>query len=151
MGKKSGELTLGGSPLSGGRKRDGGLRECGYLGPPWQVTVTSGQKIWYFVGANMPPNDLPAVHWITNELAFGPESVGKLLVGDLNACLKNPRDQREDHLATVLAGYGLTDQERHFIRGGKLCTEKVDIGEAYLRTGGLNIRDDTTIFLHGRN
>ena len=86
MGNKSGELTLG--EIVGGRKRDGGLRECGYLGPPWQVTVTSGQKSWYFVGANMPPNDLPALHWIKNELEFGPERVGKLLVGDLNAFIE---------------------------------------------------------------
>ena len=78
-------------------------------------TVTSGQKRWYVVGAYVPPNDLPTVHWITHALACGTERVEKLLVGDINACLENLRDQRGEHLATVLAGHGLTDQARHFV------------------------------------
>ena len=34
--------------------------------------ATSGQKRWYVVGAYVPPNDLPMIQWITQELACGP-------------------------------------------------------------------------------
>ena len=78
-------------------------------------TVTSGQKRWYVVREYVPPNDLPAVQQITHALACGPEGVRKLLVGNLNNCLAHPRDQREEHLAIVIVGHGLTDQARHFI------------------------------------
>ena len=78
-------------------------------------TVTSGKKRWYVVGAYVPPNNFLAVQRITYELAFGTEGLGKMLVGDLNACLSNPRNQREEHLATVIAGHFLTDQERLFV------------------------------------
>ena len=78
-------------------------------------TVTSGRKIWYIVGAYVPPNDLLAVHPVTYALEYGTEGMGKMLVGDLNACLVNPRYQRDNHLATVITGNGLTYQERHLI------------------------------------
>ena len=72
--------------------------------------VTSGWKRWYVVREYMPPNYLPTVNWIIHALAYGLERVGKLLAGDLNACLANQNDQREEQLATVLAGHGLTVQ-----------------------------------------
>ena len=78
-------------------------------------TVKSGQKHWYVVRAYVPPNDFLEVQRITHVLACGPEGVGKLLVGDINACLENPREQSEEHLATVIAGHGLTDQARHSV------------------------------------
>ena len=78
-------------------------------------TVMLGQKRWYAVGEYVPLNNLLTVHWITHALACGPERVGKLLVGNLNACLENPVDQREEHLATVLLVHGLTYQARHFV------------------------------------
>ena len=56
-------------------------------------TVTSVQKRSYIIGSYMPPNDLLSVHHITHALTCGPEGVGKLLVGDLNACLAHIRDQ----------------------------------------------------------
>ena len=39
----------------------------------------------------------------------------KILVGDLNACLENPRYKREEQLASVLAGHGPAYQARHFL------------------------------------
>ena len=46
-----------------------------------------------------------------------------LLVGDLKACLENPRDQREEQLATILAVYGLTDPAQHFLPRRKYRAE----------------------------
>ena len=77
--------------------------------------IKLGRKCWYIVRSYMPPNDLPTVHWIMQVLECGPEGAGKLLVGNLNSCLENPRYQREEQLATVLAGHGLTDQAWHFL------------------------------------
>ena len=71
--------------------------------------ITSRQKRWYSVGAYMPPNDLPTIKLIRQALECGPKGMGNLLVGNLNACLENPRDQQEELLATVLAGHSLTD------------------------------------------
>ena len=48
-------------------------------------TVTLGQKRWYVIGAYVPPNNLPEVHWIEYALTYRPEGVGNLLVVDLNA------------------------------------------------------------------
>ena len=39
----------------------------------------------------------------------------KMLFGDLNTYLENPRYQREEQVATVLVGHGLTDKARHFL------------------------------------
>ena len=78
-------------------------------------TVILGWKRWYIVREYVPPNDLPTVQRITQALSCGPDRVGKLLVGDLNACMDNPRDQREEYLATVLSGYGLTYHTQHFV------------------------------------
>ena len=71
--------------------------------------ITSGWKRWYGVGDYVPPTNLPTTNWIRQVLECGQKGMRKLLVGDLNTCLKNSRDQREENLATVLAGYGLTD------------------------------------------
>ena len=77
--------------------------------------IKSGRKRWYGVRAYVPPNNLPKTNWISQALEYGPKGMRMLLVGDLNACLANPRDQREEKPVTVLAGYGLTDQAQHFL------------------------------------
>ena len=77
--------------------------------------VTSGQKCWYVVRAYVPPNNIHAVHQITHALEYGPERVGKLLVGDRNACLEHLRDQWEEHLYTVIVSHGMTDQSHNFM------------------------------------
>ena len=85
--------------------------------------ITLGRKRWYGARAYMLPNDPPTINWISQELEFRPKGVGKLLVRDLNACLENPRDQREEQLSTVLAGHGLTDQAQHFLLRRKYRAE----------------------------
>ena len=76
--------------------------------------ITSGQKHWCGVRSYGLPNYLPTINWIGQALECRPKGVGNMLVGDLNACLENPRDQQEKQLATVLAGHGLTDQAQQF-------------------------------------
>ena len=59
--------------------------------------ITPGQKLWYGVGAYVPPNDLPTVNWTMQALEFGPKGMGKLLVGNLNACLSNMKANRRNN------------------------------------------------------
>ena len=46
-----------------------------------------------------------------------------MLVDNHNACLENPRDQKEEQLVTVLSRHGLTDQARHFLPRQKYRAE----------------------------
>ena len=85
--------------------------------------ITSGRKRWYGVGAYVPPNNLPMINWIRQALEYGPKGTRKLIVGDLNVCLENPRDQQEEQQATVLAGYGLTGQAQLFLPRWKYLAE----------------------------
>ena len=73
-----------------------------------------GRKRWYSVMAYMPPNYLPRINWIRQVLERGQKGMGNMLVGHLNVCLENPRDQQEEQLENVLAGHGLSDQAQHF-------------------------------------
>ena len=77
--------------------------------------ISLGRGCWYRVGAYVSPKALPTVNRITQALECALKGMEKLLVGDLNACLENPRDQWEEQLATVLVVHGLTDQARHFV------------------------------------
>ena len=72
-------------------------------------TITSGKRQWYVVRAYVPPNNQLAVHRVMQALARGQAWVEKTLVGYLNACLAQPRDQREEALATKVAHHSLTD------------------------------------------
>ena len=74
-----------------------------------------GRKLWYVVGAYVPPNEQLAVHWIAQALTCGMEGAGKLLVGELNACLAQPRDPQEEYLATIITNHSLSDQAQHFM------------------------------------
>ena len=56
--------------------------------------IKLGRKRWYGVRAYVQPNDLPTIKLIRRALECRPKGMGKLLVGNLNACLENPRDQR---------------------------------------------------------
>ena len=47
--------------------------------------LTTVWKLWYVVGAYIPPNDQPAVHRVEQALARCPARTEILLVGDLNA------------------------------------------------------------------
>ena len=60
------------------------------------------------------PHNLLAVHQISLALTCGLEGVGKLIVRDLKSCLAYLKYQREEHIATVIASHGLTDQAWNF-------------------------------------
>ena len=77
--------------------------------------ITLGRKCWYGVRAYVPPNEIPTANWTTKAFDLGTKGMGKLLVGNLNAYLANPRYQQEEQLETVLAGNVLTDQAKHFV------------------------------------
>ena len=62
----------------------------------------------------MPPHDVPAVHHIKQVLEMVPKGMEVILLGDLNIRLREPREDREDELATALAGIGLMDVAAHF-------------------------------------
>ena len=70
-------------------------------------TITAWQKQWYVVGAYILPKDQPVVHRLEQALAHVPEEVETLLVEDLNACLEQTRDQREENLENDIANHGL--------------------------------------------
>ena len=56
--------------------------------------ITSGRKCWHGVGTYVIPKYLPTTNWIRKSLECGPKGMSKLLVGNLNTCLENTRDQR---------------------------------------------------------
>ena len=62
----------------------------------------------------MPPHDMPAVHRIDQALEVTPKGMEVILLGDLNARMREPRDDREDELAPALVGIGLGDVTAHF-------------------------------------
>ena len=65
-------------------------------------------------GVVCAPHDAPAVHRIKQELEVAPKIIEVILLGDLNVRLRETWDNREDKLATALAGSGLTDVTAHF-------------------------------------
>ena len=54
-------------------------------------------------------------NWIRQVLECGTKGTRNLLVSNLKTCMENPRDQWEEQLATVLTGYGLTEQAQQFL------------------------------------
>ena len=54
--------------------------------------ITAGRKLWYVVGAYVPPNNQPTVYRVEQALAHGPAGVETLLFSDLNARLDQPQD-----------------------------------------------------------
>ena len=77
--------------------------------------ITAGRKLWYVVGANMPPNNQQSVNQVEQALSCGPEGVETLMVGNLNPRLAQARDRRKEDLATAIGNYELVDQKLHFI------------------------------------
>ena len=116
--------------------------------------ITSVRKRWYGVGAYVPPNDLPTINWIRQVLECGPKGVRRLIFSDLKVCLANPRDQQEEQISTVLAGYGLTDQTRPFLPRRMYQAEGNWTWRMWREGGpisgrGVHLRD-TIQLLHGR-
>ena len=67
----------------------------------------SGVQRWYVIGAYVPPNDLPAVHRVEQEIEYKTKGGDTIFLGDLNACMGDPHNEREEELATVLDKHGL--------------------------------------------
>ena len=72
-------------------------------------------------------NDMPAVHQVDQAMVAKPKVIETILLGDLNACLEEPRDEREEDLTTPLVDHGLEDVRRNFnphrrYRGWYRCT-----------------------------
>ena len=63
----------------------------------------------------MPRIDGPAVHRVEQALEAAPKLMKVILLGDLNAWLREPQDAREEDLATDLVDSGLVDMKSYFI------------------------------------
>ena len=77
--------------------------------------LTSGPCRWYVFRVYVPPNDAPTVHRIKQALEEAPKGMEVILLGDLSVRLREPRDAKEDDLATALADSGLGDMTAHFM------------------------------------
>ena len=76
--------------------------------------ITLGAQSWYIIGAYMPPNDVLALHQLEKALAEKPKGAEIIFLGDLNAVLEYPQDERKEGLATAIYGHGLEDFTRNF-------------------------------------
>ena len=76
---------------------------------------TSGARLWYIVGAYMPPNDVPAVHCAEQTLRAVSKGLEVILMGDLNAHLEDPREEREEDLKMVLVDRGMVKMADNFM------------------------------------
>ena len=79
--------------------------------------LTLGSQRWYVVGAYVHPNTVhvaPVAHQEEQELAGKLKEVETILLGELNARLGEPRDERKEDLVTALADHGLEDINRNF-------------------------------------
>ena len=77
------------------------------------LLMMSGARRWYVVGAYMPPNNTPDVHNVKQVLRAASKGLDMILMGDLNARLGDPCDEREEDLATALADRGLVNMTDH--------------------------------------
>ena len=76
--------------------------------------LMSGSRIWYIVGAYMPPNNTPAVHCAEQALEASPIGMEVILLGDLNSPLPELRGAREEDLAMALVDSGTVNMTDHF-------------------------------------
>ena len=69
---------------------------------------------WYVVRAYVPTNDIPTVNQVEKAQVADLKGVETILMGELNARLGEPRDEREEDLDMALADHGLEDINRNF-------------------------------------
>ena len=74
-----------------------------------------GNKEMVCSGGYVPPHDVSAVRHIEQALEAAPKVMDAILLVDRNVKMREPQDDREDELATILAGSGLTDVTAHFM------------------------------------
>ena len=80
-----------------------------------RLLLTLGSWRWYVIRAYVPPNNVPAVHSIEHALEAYTKVMEAILLGDLNAKLREPRDARDEYLVTALADSGIVDMISQFI------------------------------------
>ena len=96
-----------------------------------------GERRWYVVGAYVPPNYVPAVHRMEQALRAAPKRAEMVLMGDLNARLGYPRDEREEYMVTALVDRGLVNITYHFMpRRRYMGSRKLDMVHAEGREAG---------------
>jgi endonuclease/exonuclease/phosphatase family metal-dependent hydrolase len=66
------------------------------------------------VGAYIPPIDTIALGTITTALEAMPPRLPLILMGDLNADIEWPRDNRATEVAFLAASFGLEDLMKYF-------------------------------------
>ena len=77
--------------------------------------LVTGQMRYFVVGAYIPPSDLgTTLAHIQQAWSECPRGCEPLLLGDLNANLINPRDEREDGIAEQTDIMNVVDMGRHF-------------------------------------
>ena len=105
--------------------------------------LVTGQIRYFVVGAYIPPSDLgTTLTQIHQAWLECPRGCQPLLLGDLNANLLNPRDEREDAIAEQVDAMDLVEMSGHFRqrrwrrcqgrwtwrmhRGGRVISSKCD-------------------------
>jgi hypothetical protein len=77
--------------------------------------LVTGQMRYFVVGAYIPPSDLgTTLSHIRQAWLECPRGCEPLFLGDLNANLINPRDEREDGIAEQVDAIDVVDMGRHF-------------------------------------
>ena len=76
--------------------------------------LTSESRRWYVVGVYMPPHCASDVRRIEQALELAPTGMEVILLGDLNARLRETQEKKEDGIATELAGSWLMDVTDHY-------------------------------------
>ncbi len=77
--------------------------------------LVTGQMRFFVVGAYIPPSDLGTMlGHIRQAWSECPRGCEPLLIGDLNANLINPRDEREDGIAKQVDAMDLANTGHHF-------------------------------------
>ena len=74
-----------------------------------------GARQCYVVEAYVPPNNMPAMHSVEQELKAAPKGLEIILMGDLNMRLRDPRDEHKEDPETPLADRGLVSMTDHFM------------------------------------
>jgi hypothetical protein len=78
------------------------------------VQLITGKRIYACVGAYIPPGDYTTIDTITRAIKNMPSRLPIIILGDLNADILRPHDDRAAQVASMAADFGLEDLLRHF-------------------------------------
>ena len=80
------------------------------------MQLHTGGERYFIVGCYIAPTDDATVEHVRTALGECPEGCKPLLLGDLNACLRDPVDSRADAIADMVDEADLVDLSRHFVQ-----------------------------------